>query len=255
MSKISAAFKHGTAFIGFLTAGDPYISKSEEFILSMVKGGADIVEIGIPFSDPVAEGPVIQKANIRALSQGVTVDDVFDLVANVRTKTDVPLVFLTYLNPVFHYGYQAFFQRCNALGVDGIIIPDLPYEEKGELAGIAEHAGVDLISMIAPTSADRIEKIAADAKGFLYLVSSLGVTGTRSEINLNIKEMIQSAKTVSDLPVAVGFGIHTPAQAAALSTLADGVIVGSGLVSIVETYGNDAGPHLIEYVRAMKAVL
>lgn len=162
---------------------------------------------------------------------------------------------MTYLNPVFHFGYEAFFQRCNALGVDGIIIPDLPFEEKGELADIAEKAGVDLISMIAPTSADRIEKIAADAKGFLYLVSSMGVTGTRSEINLNIKEMIQRAKAASNLPVAVGFGIHTPAQAAELSMVADGVIVGSALVKIVETYGNDAGPHLVDYVRAMKASL
>ena len=177
MSKIAQAFKNGKAFIGFVTGGDPSMAKSEEFILEMIRGGADLVEIGIPFSDPLAEGVVIQEANIRALSAGATVDKIFDLVASVRKKTDVPLVFLTYLNPVFNYGYPRFFARCAELGVDGIIIPDLPYEEKGELAEVAASFGVDVISLIAPTSEQRIKQIAQEATGFIYVVSSMGVTG------------------------------------------------------------------------------
>ena len=255
MSKINAAFQNKKAFIGFLTAGDPTMEKSEEFILKMVEGGADLIEIGIPFSDPVAEGPVIQAANIRALSKGATLHQVFELVESVRKKTNIPLVFLTYLNPVFHYGYDAFFQRCNTLGVDGIIIPDLPYEEKGELADVAEKNNVDLISMIAPTSEDRIKKIAKDAKGFLYLVSSMGVTGVRNEFQTDIKKMIQGVQAVSSVPVAVGFGINTPDQGKEMAAQADGVIVGSAIVKIIGEYGENAGPHICEYVKSMKAAL
>ena len=220
MSKIINAFQKGKAFIGFLTGGDPTIEKSEEFILQMVRGGADLIEIGIPFSDPVAEGNVIQKANIRALSAGTTTDKIFDLVESVRRKSNVPLVFLTYLNPVFKYGYERFFERCQSLGVDGIIIPDLPFEEKKEISDIAESFGVDVISLIAPTSEERIKQIAESAKGFLYVVSSMGVTGMRSEIKTDLKSMIKTVKAASNTPAAVGFGINTPEQAKEIGSIA-----------------------------------
>lgn len=252
MSRIKIAFENGKAFIGFLTAGDPSIEKTGEFIRCMVEGGADLIEIGVPFSDPVAEGPVIQGANLRALSQGVMLDDIFSLVENVRRDTEVSIVFLTYLNPVFCYGYGEFFRQCDKSGVDGVIIPDLPYEEKGELAKVAEAYQVDLISMVAPTSGERIKKIAGDAKGFLYLVSSMGVTGVREHIQGDVRQMVSMAKAAADIPVAVGFGINTPEQAGEMAALSDGVIVGSALVGIIEEFGNDAGQHLYEYVRRMK---
>lgn len=255
MSNIRKAFENGTAFIGFLTGGDPSIEKSCEFILEMVKGGADLIEIGIPFSDPVAEGSVIQKANIRALTAGATTDKIFDLAALVRKESSVPLVFLTYLNPVFKYGYERFFDRCRKLGVDGIIIPDLPFEEKGELVDIAENYEVDVISLIAPTSDHRIRQIASKAKGFLYVVSSMGVTGVRSEIRTDLQKMIRLAKEAGDVPAAVGFGISNPDQAREIGSVADGVIVGSAIVKIIEEYGEAAGPHLYEYVKSMKAAI
>ncbi len=231
------------------------MEKSVEFILEMERGGADLIEIGIPFSDPVAEGSVIQQANIRALSAGATTDKIFDLVAAVRQKSDIPLVFLTYLNPVFRYGYSRFFERCHALGVDGIIIPDLPFEEKGELADEAEKYGVDLISLVAPTSEQRIRQIAGAAKGFLYVVSSMGVTGMRSEIKTDLKSIVETAKAAANIPVAVGFGINTPEQAAEIASLADGVIVGSAIVKIIEKHGEAAGLYLYEYVKSMKDVI
>lgn len=255
MSKIAQAFKNGKAFIGFVTGGDPSLAKSEEFILEMVRGGADLVEIGIPFSDPIAEGVVIQAANIRALSAGATVDKIFDLVASVRQKTEVPLVFLTYLNPVFNYGYSRFLARCAELGVDGIIIPDLPYEEKGELTEIAANFGVDVISLIAPTSEQRIKQIAQEATGFIYVVSSMGVTGMRSEIKTDLPGILEVVKASSSLPTAVGFGINTPKQAGEIAKIADGVIVGSAIVKIIEKYGENAGSYIYDYVRSMKDVV
>lgn len=253
MSKIQKAFENGKAFIGFVTGGNPSIEKSCELILNMAESGADLIEIGIPFSDPIAEGPVIQEANIRALAAGADTEAMFHIVETVRKQTEVPLVFLTYLNPVFKYGYERFFARCERVGLDGIIIPDLPFEEKGELAGIAESHHVDVISLIAPTSADRIRKIAADAKGFLYLVSSMGVTGMRSEIKTDLTSIIETVRSVSKIPVAVGFGISTPEQAHQISKLADGVIVGSAIVKLVEQYGENAGSPLSSYVSEMKA--
>ena len=252
MSKIKNGFENGKAFIAFLTGGDPTIEKSEEFILEMVRGGADIIEIGIPFSDPIAEGPVIQQANIRALSAGTTTDRIFDLVAGVRRKTQVPLVFLTYLNPVYNYGYERFFAKCSELGVDGIIIPDLPYEEKNELDEIADRYGVDVVSLVAPTSEQRVKMIAKEAKGYLYVVSSMGVTGMRSEIKTDLGQIVAMAKETSKVPVAVGFGITTPEQAKEIGSMADGVIVGSAIVKIIEKHGNEAGPYLYEYVKSMK---
>lgn len=252
MSRIANAFKDECAFIGFLTAGDPTVDKSVEYILAMVEAGCDLVEIGIPFSDPMAEGVVIQEANVRALKHNTTTDDVFEIVKRVRQKTDVPLVFLTYINPVFFYGYEDFFKKCNEYGVDGIISPDLPYEEKGEIADIAAKNDVDVISLIAPTSKERIQKIASDATGFIYVVSSLGVTGMRSEIKTDLGAIISDIRDACDVPVAVGFGINTPKQASDISKIADGVIVGSAIVKIIEEHGENASDALKEYVSSMK---
>ena len=252
MSKIANAFNNGTAFIGFLTAGDPTVDKTIEYILAMEEAGCDLIEIGIPFSDPMAEGVVIQDANVRALKHNTTTDDVFEIVRRIRQKTDIPLVFLTYINPVFFYGYEEFFKKCGEYGVDGIISPDLPYEEKGEIADIAARNDVDVISLIAPTSKERIQKIANDATGFIYVVSSLGVTGMRSEIKTDLNSILSDIRDVSDLPLAVGFGINTPQQASEISKIADGVIVGSAIVKIIEEYGENATQPLKDYVLAMK---
>ena len=252
MSKISKAFENGTAFIGFLTAGDPNCEKTVEYILAMEEAGCDLVEIGIPFSDPMAEGVVIQDANIRALNNNTTTDDVFDIVSKVREKSDVPIVFLTYINPVFFYGYEKFFKKCKCVGVDGIIAPDLPFEEKGEISDIAWKNDVDVISLIAPTSKQRIQMIADDASGFIYVVSSLGVTGMRSEIKTDLKAIISNIREVTDLPLAVGFGINTPNQASQISEIADGVIVGSAIVKIIEEHRENAEYTLKEYVSSMK---
>lgn len=253
MSSIPGAFQRGKAFIGFVTAGDPSMEKTEEFILAMVSAGTDLIEIGIPFSDPIAEGPVIQRANIRALSAGAAIAQIFALVERLRRKTQVPLVFLTYLNPVFHYGYERFFKRCADAGVDGIIIPDMPFEEQGEARGIAQLHGVDLISLIAPTSEQRIKAIAASAQGFLYVVSSLGVTGVRGAIETDLEAIVKAARLETAIPIAVGFGVSTPAQAAQIARIADGVIVGSAIVKIIEEYQGDAAPHIANYVEKMKA--
>lgn len=251
MSKIKNAFKNKKAFIGFLTAGDPTKEKTIEYILAMEEAGCDLIEIGIPFSDPMAEGIVIQDANIRALKNKTTTDDVFDIIKAVRQKTDIPIVFLTYINPVLFYGYDKFFKKCKELGVDGFNSPDLPYEEKDEIASFAHENGVDIISLIAPTSKERIQMIASDAEGFIYVVSSLGVTGMRSEIKTDLNAIIEDIRDVTDLPVAVGFGINTPQQAENISKIADGVIVGSAIVKIIEENGENASDALKEYVSSM----
>jgi tryptophan synthase alpha chain len=252
MSKISNAFAEGKAFIGFLTAGDPSLDKTEEFILSMVSAGADLIEIGIPFSDPIAEGEVIQRANIRALSVGTTLNKIFNMVKAVRIKTQVPIVFLTYLNPVFTYGYDHFFRKCNENGIDGVIIPDIPFEEKGELLPFSDKYGVDVISLIAPCSKERIAKIASSAKGFVYCVSSMGVTGVRNKIKTDLPSLLSAIKANTNTPIAVGFGISTSQQASEISSYADGIIVGSAIVKIIEEHGANAAKPLYEYVLAMK---
>ena len=252
MSKIPNAFKNGTAFIGFLTAGDPTIDKTVEYILAMEEAGCDLVEIGIPFSDPMAEGVVIQDANVRALKHNTTTDDVFDIVRRVREKTDIPLVFLTYINPVFYYGYDKFFKKCKQLNINGIISPDLPYDEKDEILETANKYDVDIISLIAPTSSERIKMIAKDASGFIYVVSSMGVTGMRSEIKTDLKSIIKDIKEVTNIPTAVGFGINTPKQAEKISKIADGVIVGSAIVNIIGEHGENAAEPIKDYVKKMK---
>ncbi|MDR2606008.1 MAG: tryptophan synthase subunit alpha [Oscillospiraceae bacterium] len=254
-NRIANAFSNGKAFIGFVTGGDPSIEASEEFILAMAESGADLIEIGIPFSDPIAEGPVIQAANIRALGAGVTVDRIFELAAAVRAKTEVPLVFLTYLNPVFKRGYDSFFKRCAEVGADGVIIPDMPFEEQGEAKRFAQAHGIALISMVAPTSEQRVAEIAKSAEGFLYVVSSMGVTGVRGEIRTDLDALIKPIRKHSAIPAAVGFGVSTPRQAAEISRIADGVIVGSAIVRIVEQYGKDAATHLRAYVSEMKSAM
>lgn len=255
MNRIEKAFNHGKAFIPFITAGDPCIDKTEEYILEMEKAGADLIEIGIPFSDPVAEGSVIQEADIRALASGTTTDHIFDMVVSLRKKTDIPLIFMTYLNPVFHYGYDRFFEKCRETGIDGIIIPDVPFEEKHEVWDIAKQYDVKVISMIAPTSEDRIRSIAKEAEGFIYVVSSMGVTGVRSEINTDLESILSQIKAAADVPAAVGFGINTPQQAADIAKISDGVIVGSAIIKIIAQYGKHAGPHIYTYVRMMKEAL
>ena len=255
MSKIAKAFENGKAFIPFLTVGDPDGDKTVEFVLEMERAGADLVELGIPFSDPTAEGVVIQDANVRALKGGMRLKGVFGVVEKIREKSQIPLVFLTYLNPVFNYGYEAFFAKCQELGVDGMICPDLPYEERGEVEEVAEKYGVDLIALIAPTSEERIQMIAKAAKGYIYIVSSMGVTGVRSKITTDIGRIVEAVRKVTDVPCAIGFGISTPEQAHEMAALSDGAIVGSAIVKIIAQYGEDAAPHVYEYVKAMKDAL
>lgn len=252
MIKIAKAFENGKAFIGFVTAGDPDIQTSEKIMLEMARGGCDLIEIGIPFSDPIAEGPVIQDANLRSLAQGTTTDKVFELTKKVSAQVDIPLVYMTYLNVLFKYGYDRFLQNAVEAGVSGVIIPDLPFEEKEELQSVAEKYGVEVVSLIAPTSEDRIKTIAEDSKGFVYAVSSLGVTGTRSEIKTDLESITSAIKSATDTPVAIGFGINTPEQARKYSKLADGVIVGSAIVKIIAQYGKDAPEKVYEYVKSMK---
>ncbi len=255
MSRISKAFDNKKAFIAFLTAGDPNKEKTTEYILAMAEAGADIVEIGIPFSDPTAEGPVIQAANLRALNGGINTEAVFGIAESVRKKSDVPLVFLTYINPVFKYGYERFFARCSETGVDGIIIPDLPFEEINEISGTAQKHGVDIIPLVAPTSQNRIQKIAMAASGYVYIVSSMGVTGMRNQIKTDIKQIVNTVRTVTDVPAAVGFGISTPEQAKSMAEIADGVIVGSAIVKIIEQHGENASQELKDYITRMKSAI
>ncbi len=252
MSRIENAFKNGKAFISFLTGGDPDLETSEKLIYAMDKAGADLIEIGVPFSDPIAEGPVIQEANERALAAGCTTDKLFDMVARVRKNTQIPLVYLTYINPIFTYGKEKFMKRCRECGIDGLIIPDLPYEEKGELIEICREYGVDLISMIAPTSHERIAMIAKEAQGFVYCVSSLGVTGVRTEIKTDISEMVDLVKNTTNVPCAVGFGIATPEQAENMAKVADGAIVGSAIVKIIAEHGKNSEQPVFDYVKSMK---
>ncbi len=255
MSKIGNAFRKGKAFIAFLTCGDPDLETTAAAVRAAVRGGADLIELGIPFSDPTAEGPVIQGANLRALQGGVTTDKVFALVRELRKDVTVPLVFMTYSNVIFSYGAERFLANCAEDGIDGLILPDLPFEEKEEFLPVCRKHGVDLISMIAPTSADRIAMIAREAEGFLYLVSSLGVTGERSEIRTDLAAIVRTVRENTKTPCAIGFGISTPAQAGAMAALADGAIVGSAIVRILEQYGKEAPERIGRYVRTMKEAM
>ncbi len=255
MTNIEKAFANGKAFIPFITCGDPDLETTEAVVKAAADNGADLIELGIPFSDPTAEGPVIQGANLRALQGGVTTDKVFDLVRRVRQEVTVPLVFMTYANVVFSYGADRFFAACAETGIDGIILPDIPFEEKEEFLPVCRRYGVALISLIAPTSEQRIGRIAAEAEGFLYLVSSLGVTGTRSTISTDLSGIVQTIRQYTGIPCAIGFGISTPQQAHDMAAVADGVIVGSAIIKIIEQYGKDSPAHVGAFVRRMKSAV
>ena len=252
MSNIGKAFENKKAFIAFITCGDPDLETTVEVVKEAVKNGADLIELGIPFSDPTAEGPTIQGANLRALTGGVTTDKIFDMVKELRKDVSVPMVFMTYANVVFSYGAERFIKTCSEIGIDGIILPDLPYEEKEEFHPVCAKYGVDLISLIAPTSENRIARIAKDAEGFIYVVSSLGVTGTRSEIKTDLESIVRAIRENSKVPCAIGFGISRPEQAKKMADISDGAIVGSAIIKIIEEYGKDSPKYVGEYVKSMK---
>lgn len=252
MSNIQKAFENGKAFIAFITCGDPDLATTAEVVKEAARNGADLIELGIPFSDPTAEGPVIQGANIRALEGGVTTDKIFDFVRELRKEVTVPMVFMTYANVVFSYGSEKFIATCKEIGMDGLILPDVPYEEKEEFQSICDQHDIDFISLIAPTSENRIAMIAKEAKGFLYIVSSLGVTGTRTEIKTDLSSIVEVVRQNTDVPCAIGFGISTPEQAKKMAGLSDGAIVGSAIIKILEKYGTEAPKYVGEYVKSMK---
>ncbi len=256
MIKIHEAFKNGKAFIPFLTCGDPDLETTEKLIPAMEEAGADLIELGIPFSDPTAEGPVIQEANIRALRAGIHTDHIFDMLSRLRGTVTIPLVFMTYANVVFSYGTEQFLQKAADAGVSGLILPDIPYEEREDFAPACRQYGLELVSMIAPTSRERIKMIAADAEGFLYCVSSLGVTGVRTQITTDLRSMTSLVREVNpELPAAIGFGISTPEQAKEMSRFADGVIVGSAIVRLIEQHGRDSVAPVTEYIKKMKEAI
>jgi tryptophan synthase alpha chain len=251
-NKIASAFQNGKAFIPFITCGDPSLEITEQLVYAVEEAGADLVELGIPFSDPTAEGPVIQEANLRALSGGVTTDKVFAMVERIRKNSQIPMVFMTYANVVFSYGIERFVKKASQIGMNGIILPDVPFEEKEEFDVVCKKYGLDFISLIAPTSHERITKIAKEAEGFVYCVSSLGVTGMRSKITTDIGAMVQLVKDGKDIPCAVGFGISNPEQAKNMAEKSDGVIVGSAIVKLCGTYGTECVPYVKQYVKEMK---
>ena len=252
MSNIAKAFQNGKAFIPFITCGDPDLQTTAAAVRAMAQNGADLIELGIPFSDPTAEGPVIQAANIRALNGGTDTDKIFDLVRDLRRDVTVPMVFMTYANVVYSYGAEKFISICREIGIDGLILPDIPFEEKEEFSELCRRYDVDLISLIAPTSENRIGMIAREADGFIYLVSSLGVTGVRSEITTDLESIVKVIRENTSVPCAIGFGISTPEQAKKMAGIADGAIVGSAIVRLLEQYGKDAPEHIGKYVREMK---
>lgn len=252
MSNIKKAFEKGKAFIAFITCGDPDLGTTAAAVRAAVKNGADLIELGIPFSDPTAEGPVIQGANLRALSGGITTDKIFAFVKDLRCDVKVPMVFMTYANVIFSYGAERFIATCKDIGIDGLILPDLPFEEKEEFRPICHKYGVDLVSLIAPTSQNRIAMIAKEAEGFVYIVSSLGVTGTRSEIKTDLVSIVKVVRENTDVPCAIGFGISTPEQAKKMASISDGAIVGSAIIKLLEKYGKAAPKYIGEYVKSMK---
>lgn len=255
MSRVSDVFQNGKAFIPFVTAGDPDLATTEQLIPAMAEAGADLIEIGIPFSDPIAEGIVIQEADMRALASGTTTDKIFTMVKRVREKINTPLAFMTYINPIFVYGAERFLAKCKECGIDALIVPDMPFEEKHELLSYCHNYGIDLISLIAPTSKERITAIAREAEGFVYCVSSMGVTGVRTEITTDIGEMVSLVKKTKDIPCAIGFGISTPEQAKKMASSADGVIVGSAIVRMIAQYGKDCVGPVCNYVKEMKTAI
>ncbi len=255
MNKIKKAFENKKALITYITAGDPNLEKTKEFIIAMAQNGADLIEVGIPFSDPIAEGDVIQSAMERALKNKINIDDIFSVIVEARKTVDIPIVFMTYLNPVFSYGYARFFKKCKESGISGIIVPDMPFEEQDEIKESAQKNEVAIITLIAPTSKERISILAKNAQGFIYLISSLGVTGVREKITTDIGAIIKQIREQTDVPVGVGFGISTPQQAKEISNFADGIIIGSAIVKIIAKYKEEAAPKIAEYISSIKEVL
>lgn len=222
------------ALITFVTAGDPDLATTVKVVMEMERNGADIIELGIPYSDPIAEGPVIQAANARALRHAIKISDIMQCVKEMRKTVKVPLLYLLYCNCILQYGIDSFFADCAASGLDGVIIPDLPFEEKDELGVTADKYGIVMITLVAPTSADRVEKLARNAKGFLYCVSSLGVTGVRNSFNTNFEEFFSLIDKAASIPKALGFGISTAEHVRQLRGYCDGLIVGSAMVKRIE---------------------
>mgnify|MGYP001107719839 FL=1 len=252
MSNIRKAFENGKAFIAFITCGDPDLETTAKVVRAAAENGADLIELGIPFSDPTAEGPVIQGANLRALTGGITTDKIFAFVKELRRDVKVPMVFMTYANVVFSYGAEKFISTCREIEIDGLILPDLPFEEKEEFQPLCRQYDINLISLIAPTSENRIAMIAKEAEGFVYIVSSLGVTGTRNEIKTDLASIINVVRENTDVPCAIGFGISTPEQAKKMTDISDGAIVGSAIIKLLEKHGKDAPKYVGEYVKSMK---
>lgn len=252
MSKIASAFKDGKAFAAFITCGDPDLETTGAAVRAAAENGADLIELGIPFSDPTAEGPVIQGANLRALKGGVTTDRIFAFVKELRKDVAIPLVFMTYANVVFSYGIERFLAACREIGMDGLILPDVPFEEKEEFAAVCRQYGVDWISLIAPTSAGRIAMIAKEAEGFLYLAANFDAAAAKNEMTKDLAAIVQTVRAHTEIPCAIGFGISTPKQAKQMAGIADGVIVDSAIVRFLEQYGKDAPAHIGQYVKSMK---
>lgn len=257
MNKITVKFEelkkeNKKALITFITSGDAGYETTEKAVYAMEKAGADIIELGVPFSDPIAEGPVIQAASERALKMGTTLVGIFDMVKRIRKNTSIPLILMMYLNSIYGFGKEKFFNLCKECGIDGIIVPDMPYEEKDEIQEFADNAGVINISMIAPTSRDRIGMIANDAAGFIYCVSSTGVTGMRSDFATDFDDFIGHIKSSSKVPCAIGFGISSPEQAKKMASYADGVIVGSAIVKIVAEKQENSPDSIAEFVSSLR---
>lgn len=256
MTRVKDAFQKGKAFIPFITCGYPNIETKEKLIRVMVENGADLIELGVPFSDPTAEGPVIQQASALALDNGLLLEDVFNMVIRLRRDIDVPMVFMTYANLIYKYGITSFAKKAAAIGMNGIILPDVPYEEKGEFAKHFRQEGLDFISLIAPTSNDRIKAIASQAEGFVYVVSSLGVTGMRSKITTDIASMVDLVKATNpEIPIAIGFGISNPIQAKEMALLSDGVIVGSAIVKKILDNPLTCHDDIGQFVKEMKMAI
>jgi tryptophan synthase alpha chain len=255
MNKIDKKFQNlngEKALITFITGGHFGYNTTEKLVLTMEKAGADIIEIGVPFSDPIAEGPVIQRSSMEAISQGATLAGIFDTVKKLREKTDIPILLMLYINSVFGYGKEKFFEKCNEAQIDGVIVPDLPFEEYDEIADTADKHGVYSVRLVTPTSKERIKKIASGAKGFLYCVSSVGVTGMRNSFNTDFEKFFTEIKKHSTAPNCIGFGISNPEQAKKMSGYADGVIVGSAIVKLVSEFGENSIDRVYEFTRAIK---
>lgn len=243
------------ALITYVSCGDGGYETTENAVLKMLENGADIIELGVPFSDPIAEGPVIQAASERALSAGTTLKGIFEMVRRLRKKTDAPLIMMMYINSIFRFGKEKFFSLCAETGIDGVIVPDMPFEEKDEIAEYAEKYNVINISLVTPVSRERIGKIAKEAKGFVYCVSSTGVTGMRSGFSTDFNEFIGEIRKYTDVPCAIGFGISGPEQAEKLSQYCDGIIVGSAVVNTIAQNPDDGGETVGRFTKSLRDAL